>query len=218
MWVQATRSILRRPLSHYPLCKGDTRYRLKIEKRQPSPPDKDFAEGVKTDPEKTNAVVDCPGPDTVHDLRNFLGLCAHYRHFVKNFSTIARPLHKLTVAKSNFNWIKECEKSFISLKQSLTSSLVLNYRRTDKDFILDTDASNEGIGAVLFQNIGDEEHIIAYFRKSLGKPETNYCVTCRELLAMYYLYDAGNFSMCQHGKISSQREDERHIINASCIA
>ncbi|GBN12405.1 Retrovirus-related Pol polyprotein from transposon 297, partial [Araneus ventricosus] len=154
------------------------------------------AEGVKTDPGKIKAVVDWPRPETIHDLRSFLGLCTYYRRFVKNFSTIARPLHKLTETKSNFNWTEECEKSFNSLKQALTSSPILTYPRTDKDFILDTDASNEGIGAVLSQNIGNEERVIAYFSKSLGKPERNYCVTRKELLAIvksiehfhHYLY------------------------------
>ncbi|GBN24594.1 Retrovirus-related Pol polyprotein from transposon 297, partial [Araneus ventricosus] len=154
------------------------------------------AEGVKTDPGKIKAVVYWPCPETIHDLRSFLGLCTYYRRFVKNFSAIARPLHKLTETKSNFNWTEECEKSFNSLKQALTSSPILTYPRTDKDFILDTDASNEGIGAVLSQNIGNEEHVIAYFSKSLGKPERNYCVTRKELLAIvksiehfhHYLY------------------------------
>ncbi|GBM73773.1 Retrovirus-related Pol polyprotein from transposon 297 [Araneus ventricosus] len=154
------------------------------------------AEGVKTDPEKIKAVVYWSRPETVHYLRSFLGLCTYYRCFVKNFSTIARPLHKLTEAKSNFNWTEECEKLFNSLKQALTSSPILTYPRTDKDFILDTDASNEGIGAVLSQNIGNEERVIVYFSKSLGKPERNYCVTRKELLAIvksiehfhHYLY------------------------------
>ncbi|GBM80129.1 Retrovirus-related Pol polyprotein from transposon 297 [Araneus ventricosus] len=123
------------------------------------------AEGVKTDPGKIKAVVDWPRPETIHDLRSFLGLCTYYRRFVKNFSTIARPLHKLTETKSNFNWTEEY-------------------------------ASNEGIGAVLSQNIGNEERVIAYFSKSLGKPERNYCVTRKELLAIvksiehfhHYLY------------------------------
>ncbi|GBM96236.1 Retrovirus-related Pol polyprotein from transposon 297 [Araneus ventricosus] len=131
-------------------------------------------EGVKTDPEKIKAVVDWPRPDKIHDLRSFLGLCTYYRH--------------------------ECEKSFNSLKQALTSAPILTYPRIDRgfiqDFILDTDASNEGIGAVLSQNIGNEERVIAYFSKSLGKPERNYCLTRKELLAIvksiehfhHYLY------------------------------
>ncbi|GBO07677.1 Retrovirus-related Pol polyprotein from transposon 297 [Araneus ventricosus] len=133
---------------------------------------------------------------TVHDLRSFLVLCTYYSRFVRNLSAIARPLHKLTEARLNFNWTEECEKSFNSLKQSLITSPVLTYPRTDKEFILDTDASNEGIGAVLSQKIGNEGCVIAYFSKSLGKPERNYCVTRKELLGIvksiehfhYYLY------------------------------
>ncbi|GBN26385.1 Retrovirus-related Pol polyprotein from transposon 297 [Araneus ventricosus] len=153
-------------------------------------------DGVKTDPEKTKAVVDWPRPETVHDLRSFLGLCTYYRRFVRNFSAIARPLHKLTEARSNFNWTEECEKSFNNLKQALITSPVLTYPRTDKEFILDMDASNEGIGAVLSQKIGNEECVIAYFSKSMGKPERNYCVMRKELIAIvksiehfhHYLY------------------------------
>ncbi|GBM84219.1 Retrovirus-related Pol polyprotein from transposon 297 [Araneus ventricosus] len=154
------------------------------------------ADGVKTYPEKTKAVVDWPRPETVHDLRSFFGLCTYYRRFVRNFSAIARPLHKLTEARSNFNLTEECQKSFNSLKQALLTSPVLTYPRTDKECILDTDASNEGKGAVLSQKIGNEECVIAYFSKSLGNPERNYCVTRKELLAIvksiehfhHYLY------------------------------
>ncbi|GFS70927.1 retrovirus-related Pol polyprotein from transposon opus [Nephila pilipes] len=127
-----------------------------------------FRRSVKTDPKKIIAVVDWPRPETVHELRSFLALCTYYRRFVRNFSTIARPLHKLTEAKSNFNWTEDCQKSFNSLKQALTTSPVLTYPRTDEDFILDTDASNEGIGAVLSQKIGNGECVIAYFSKSLA--------------------------------------------------
>ncbi|GBO00095.1 Retrovirus-related Pol polyprotein from transposon 297 [Araneus ventricosus] len=126
------------------------------------------ADGVKTDPEKTKAVVYWPRPETVHDLRSFLGLCTYYRRFVRNFSAIARPLHKLTDARSNFNWNEECEKSFNSLKHALITTPVLTYPRTDKEFILDTDASNEGIGAVFSQKIGNEECVILTSARAWG--------------------------------------------------
>ncbi|GBN15564.1 hypothetical protein AVEN_102145-1 [Araneus ventricosus] len=65
----------------------------------------------------------------------------------------------------------------------MTTSPVLIYPRADKEFILDADASNEGTGSVLSQKIGNEECVIAYFSRNLGKPERNYCVTRKELLA-----------------------------------
>ncbi|GFW34934.1 retrovirus-related Pol polyprotein from transposon 297 [Trichonephila clavipes] len=155
-----------------------------------------FAEGVRTDPEKVSAVKNWKRPENLRELRSFLGLCTYYRKFVKGFSNIARPLHKLTESKQKFQWTKECEDSFLQLKEALTSSPILIYPQPDKPFILDTDASNESVGAVLSQEIDGQERVVAYWSKYLSKPERNYCVTRKELLAIvkaiehfhHYLY------------------------------
>ncbi|GFV87239.1 retrovirus-related Pol polyprotein from transposon 412 [Trichonephila clavipes] len=142
------------------------------------------AEGVRTDPDKTSAVKDWNCPTDVHQLRSFLGLCTYYRKFVKNFSTNARPLHKLTEAKQKFIWTIDCDNAFNKLKDALTSAPILAYPEIGKQFILDTDASHGSIGAVLSQEIDGQERVIAYFSKCLSKPERNYCVTRKELLAI----------------------------------
>ncbi|GFX32226.1 retrovirus-related Pol polyprotein from transposon 412 [Trichonephila clavipes] len=154
------------------------------------------AEGVRTDPEKVSAVKNWKRPENLRELRSFLELCTYYRKFVKGFSNIARPLHKLTESKQKFQWTKECEDSFLQLKEALTSSPILIYPQPDKPFILDTDASNESVGAVLSQEIDGQERVVAYWSKCLSKPERNYCVTRKELLAIvkaiehfhHYLY------------------------------
>ncbi|GFX03043.1 retrovirus-related Pol polyprotein from transposon 412 [Trichonephila clavipes] len=154
------------------------------------------AEGVRTDPEKVSAVKNWKRPENLRELRSFLGLCTYYRKFVKGFSNIARPLHKLTESKQKFQWTKECEDSFLQLKEALTFSPILIYPQPDKPFILDTDASNESVGAVLSQEIDGHERVVAYWSKCLSKPERNYCVTRKELLAIvkaiehfhHYLY------------------------------
>ncbi|GFT58779.1 retrovirus-related Pol polyprotein from transposon 17.6 [Trichonephila clavipes] len=154
------------------------------------------AEGVRTDPEKVFAVKNWKRPENLRELRSFLGLCTYYRKFVKRFSNIARPLHKLTESKQKFQWTKECEDSFLQLKEALTSSPILIYPQSDKPFILDTDASSESVGAVLSQEIDGQERVVAYWSKCLSKPERNYCVTRKELLAIvkaiehfhHYLY------------------------------
>ncbi|GFU59508.1 retrovirus-related Pol polyprotein from transposon 17.6 [Trichonephila clavipes] len=154
------------------------------------------AEGVRTDPEKVSAVKNWKRPENLRELRSFLGLCTYYRKFVKGFSNIARPLHKLTECKQKFQWTKEYEDSFLQLKEALTSSPILIYPQPDKPFILDTDASNESVGAVLSQEIDGQERVVAYWSKCLSKPERNYCVTRKELLAIvkaiehfhHYLY------------------------------
>jgi len=80
-----------------------------------------------------------------------LRFCSYYRRFVRNFSSIAKPLYVLTEDKVKFFWGEEQQHVFETLKQVLTSSPVLSFSVGDGKFILDTDASNIGIGAVLSQ-------------------------------------------------------------------
>ncbi|GFW57512.1 retrovirus-related Pol polyprotein from transposon 17.6 [Trichonephila clavipes] len=141
-------------------------------------------ESVRTDPDKISVVKDWNCPTDVHQLRSFLGLCTYYRKFMKNLSMIARLLHKLTEAKQKFIWTVDCNNAFNKLKDALTSAPILAYSEIGEQFILDTDASHESNGAVLSQDIGGQERVIAYFSKCLSKPERNYCVTKKELLAI----------------------------------
>ncbi|GBN26996.1 Retrovirus-related Pol polyprotein from transposon 297 [Araneus ventricosus] len=105
-------------------------------------------------------------------------------------------LFGLCNAPATFERLMETVLRGLRIKQALITSTVFTCPRNDKKFILDTDASNKGIGVVLSQKIGNEECVIDYFSKSLGKPEINYCVTRKELLAIvksiqnfhHYLY------------------------------
>ena len=152
--------------------------------------------GVATDPEKLQAVHAWPRPSNVSEVRRFLGLCSYYRRFVPNFADLAHPLHQCTEYTQIFNWNDELEKSFASLKRALTEAPVLCYPDQEADFVLDTDASAHGIGAVLSQIQKGEERVVAYYSSTLSRPERNYCVTRRELLAVvksvqhfhHYLY------------------------------
>ncbi|GFU74527.1 retrovirus-related Pol polyprotein from transposon 412 [Trichonephila clavipes] len=134
----------------------------------------------------------------------------YYQKFVKNFSTITRPLHKLTEAKRKFIWMGDCNNAFNKLKEALTSAPVLAYLEIEKQFILVTDASHESVGAVLSQEIGGQERVIAYFSKCLSKPERNYCVTGKELLAIVkamehfhpYLYSRRCLLRTDHGSLT----------------
>ena len=142
------------------------------------------SEGVSTDPDKVKAVQQWPVPQSVHELRSFLGLCTYYRRFVPNFASVARDLHVLTEHGHVFKWTDSCQKAFEELKHALSSAPVLAYPRQGIRFMLDTDASNTGIGAVLSQVQDDQERVIAYYSRTLSKSERNYCVTRRELLAV----------------------------------
>ena len=141
--------------------------------------------GVSTDPTKIESIEKWPTPINVQELQSFLGLASYYRRFVKGFAEIAAPLHRL-LQKGTFTWSEDCDLAFNSLKRNLMSAAVLGYPKTDSTFYLDTDASNNGIGAVLSQKQGEAERVIAYGSRSLTKAERNYCVTRRELLAVVY--------------------------------
>ena len=141
---------------------------------------------VPTDPKKIEAVRTWPSPQAVEDVKSFLGLCSYYRRFVRGFADIARPLYRLTKGQREFRWTSECEDAFRRLKALLTTAPILAFPTVDGLFVLDTDASNTGLGAVLsqVQGGGGEEKVIAFHSKSLSKSERNYCMTRKELLAV----------------------------------
>jgi len=136
--------------------------------------------GVTTDPEKLEAIKSWPRPNDKQQLRSFLGLCTYYRRFNSGFADIAKPLSKLTEEKGTFEWATEAETAFQALKDALCTAPVLGYPRPGEKFIVDTDASNVGIGDVLSQVQEGGERVVAYFSKTLSKAERNYCVTRRE--------------------------------------
>ena len=141
-------------------------------------------EGVATDPAKVEAVRRWPIPKDVEQLRSFLGLASYYRRFIKGFADIAAPLHQLTAKGVPFQWSAVQEEAFQRLREALVTSPILALPKREGRFTVDTDASNQGIGAVLSQDQNGTERVIAYFSRRLSRPERNYCVTRRELLAV----------------------------------
>ena len=152
--------------------------------------------GVSTDPKKIEAVRSWPSPGTAKDVKSFLGLCSYYRRFVRGFADIARPLYRLTEGQRQFRWTSECEDAFRRLKTLLTTAPILAFPAVDGLFILDTDANNTGLGAVLSQVQGGEEKVIAFYSESLSKSERNYCVTRKELLAVAVAVKSYHHYLC----------------------
>ncbi|KAI2646047.1 Retrovirus-related Pol polyprotein [Labeo rohita] len=142
------------------------------------------AEGVATDEQKTVAVRDWPVPCGLRQLRAFLGLASYYRKFVPGFATVAAPLHQLTKKSQRFQWGQEQQQAFDRLKEALCHAPVLAAPDPRLPFILDTDASNVGLGAILSQDGEKGERVIAYYSRAFNRAERNYCVTRRELLAV----------------------------------
>lgn len=142
--------------------------------------------GIATDPEKVKALKEFPEPHDLTTLRSFLGCAGYYRQFIPNFADIAPPLYGLERKGANFKWTTECQAAFDTLKRRLTSSPILAYPNFDRPFILDTDASDTGLGAVLSQVQNGKERVIAYAAKALSKSQRNYSTTRKELLALIW--------------------------------
>lgn len=140
--------------------------------------------GVGTDPQKIAAVVNWPTPTKLREVRSFVGLCSYYRRFVPGFATVAAPLHALTKKNQSFRWSDQCQASFETLKEMLTTAPVLGLPRDECPYVLDTDASNHGIGAVLSQIQDGKECVLAYSSRLYSAAEQRYCVTRKELLAV----------------------------------
>ncbi|WVZ80721.1 hypothetical protein U9M48_028178 [Paspalum notatum var. saurae] len=140
------------------------------------------AKGVAVDPSKVEDVLNWKQPQTVIEIRSFLGLAGYYRRFIKDFSKIAKPMTALTQKNAKFAWGPKCEEAFGTLKKLLTSAPVLAQPDITKPFDVYCDASGSGLGCVLMQ----EGRVIAYASCQLRKHEVNYPTHDLELLAVVY--------------------------------
>ncbi|KAL5477031.1 hypothetical protein EMCRGX_G023770 [Ephydatia muelleri] len=143
--------------------------------------------GIQTDPEKVRSVFDWPIPLNQKDLKRFLGLASYYRCFAEGFAQVAAPLNALTNKGKEWMWTADCTHAFLELKKRLVLTPVLVMPQFTQEFILDTDTSGEGLGAVLSQVIEGEEKVVAYASKTLTRTERKYCVTHREILALVWV-------------------------------
>lgn len=143
--------------------------------------------GIRTDPQKVRAVTEFPTPTSVSQLRSFVGLTSYYRRFVKNYARVARPLHSLTGKNQPYVWTDECQAAFEELKRLLTTAPVLVFPEFTRPFILETDASLEGLGAVLAQKMEDGKvHPVSYASRTVQGAEKRYASTEMEALAVIW--------------------------------
>ena len=180
------------------------------------------SEGISADPTKTQRIREWPTPCNLHDVRSFLGLCSYYRKFIVDFAHIAEPLHRLTQKNVKFLWTDECNRAFEALKLKLITAPILSYPDFHLPFVLDTDASDKSIGAVLSQICDGKEQVIAYSSRTLSKAERRYSVTRKELLAVvtfvrhfkHYLYGRRFLLRTDHGSLRwlfNFKEPERQV-------
>jgi ribonuclease HI len=134
------------------------------------------------DPGKVKDVLDWVVPQTVKEVRSFLGLAGYYRRFIENFSKIAKPLTSLLEKGVDFSWTDERQKAFEELKKRLTTAPVLTLPDQSKRFTLYCDASRDGLGCILMQ----EGRVITYASRQLRRHELNYPTHDLELAAVVH--------------------------------
>jgi len=143
------------------------------------------SQGVSTEPSKIVAVQQWPTPVSLKELRGFLGLTGYYRKFIKNYGMISKPLTLLLKKGTPFVWTPNTKQAFQLLKQALIQAPVLALPDFSKQFVLETDASDAGFGAVLMQ----EGHPIAYLSKPLSGPNQGLSTYEKECMAILWAVD-----------------------------
>ena len=170
--------------------------------------------GIATNPKKVEAVAKWPTPKTVYNVRSFLGFVGYYRRFIKDFSKIAKPIREVITglenqskrsAKKTFvEWTEAADSAFEHLKKLCTSTPILAYPDYKLPFVLHTDSSSEGLGAVLYQKQNGKLRVIAYASRSVSKSESHYPAHKLEFLALKwavcekfheYLYGSNMFEV-----------------------
>lgn len=140
-------------------------------------------EGIRTDPKKIQKIEKFPVPTSPTEVKSFLGLAGYYRRFIKDYSLLAAPLYDLT-AKSAFNWNPKAEAAFISLKKAMATDVILRYPDFSRPFIVDCDASEIGMGAVLSQLAPDGERPIVMESRKFTPAEGKWHIREKEALAI----------------------------------
>ena len=150
-------------------------------------------DGIETNPKKIEAILKWPRPQTVTQVQSFLGFCNYYQKFIHKFTQITRPLHKLcsgenaSKKKSMVIW-NDCEEAFRDLKDWCSKTPILAYANYKKPFKIHTDASELGLGAVLYQDQDDgTTRVIAYASRTLSKSERKYHSHKPEFLALKWV-------------------------------
>ncbi|GJW51736.1 retrotransposon-related protein [Tanacetum coccineum] len=167
------------------------------------------SEGVSTDPSKIQDMKNWPRPLNVKQLRGFLGLTGYYRRFIKNYAVISHPLTKL-LKKNSFGWNVEAETAFKTLKEAMISTPVLSLPNFNKEFVVETDACDVGIGAVLLQ----DGHPIAYMSKALSPKHQALSTYEKEFLAVLLALEKWRgYLLDKHFKIKTDHFSLKYLLD-----
>ena len=179
--------------------------------------------GLMPSPGKIQAVVDWPQPKNVSEVRGFLGLVNYYRRFIKDAAKILAPLTKLTRKDVEFDFDTECQATFKRMKEYLCSSPILRHPLFDgREWVIECDASKNGVGAVLLQNFSDKkeynprdrknEHVICYYSRRYTEAEMKWSSTELESIGTVMALEA--FKPWIWGMDTVLRTDAKNLFHA----
>ena len=154
-----------------------------------------------------------PVPDCLKSVHQFLGFVGYYRRFIPKFADIATPLVALTGKDVPCVWDASCSSAFSVLRDSLIHAPILAIPTETGQYILDTDASNFGLGGVLSQIQDDVERVVAYCSHALRPSQRRYCTTKREMLAAVAM--CIQFRSYLRGAKFTLRTDHKSYINCT---
>lgn len=168
------------------------------------------AQGVATEEAKIIAVKSWPRPKNLKELRGFSGLTSYYRRFVKHYGVISRPLSNLLKKGVPYIWNSETESAFQQLKVALTTASVLALPEFTKQFVIETDASDVGFGAVLMQS----NHPIDYLSKAVSAKNQALSTYEKECMAIMLAVDKWRaYLQNQEFLIRTDHKSLAHITN-----
>ena len=167
--------------------------------------------GVKVNPAKLEPLQNFPPPRTAKEVKRFLGMCGWYRQYVPNYATIVEPLNLCLRRNQKFSWTHEQQNSFELVRKCIVEATALAFPDFERQFILRTDASDVGLGAVLAQeNAEGNELPIAFASRTLSKTERAYHATEKECLCIVWALK--KFEMYLDGHKFSLQTDNRALL------
>ena len=143
-------------------------------------------DGFKQNPDKIAPILEYPAPKNLKQFRRFQGMASWYRKFLPDFATIADPVTHLTKRGVAFVWSEEAQSAFEQIKAFIASAPILHGPSFDHPFVIQTDASDSGLGAVLTQTIDGVARVLCFASCTITLAERNNSVTERECLAVLW--------------------------------
>src|SRR5579859_4648065 len=171
-------------------------------------------DGVKMDPSKVSAITTWPRPKMVHDICVFLGLANFYRRFIKDFSKVVTPITSLLKKGCRFHWDAGAQSAFEQLKMAFTTAPILRHFDPTLPTVLEADASDYALGAVISQRdpTNGVLHPIAFHSRKFQPPEQNYEIYDKEMLAIVETMDHYRHYFEGLGHQSTIFSDHRNLL------